>query len=55
MSYQQIDKDKIDSIIKNRLTKFIIKHIADKGNYKLNINYMFNNIISTTNLFINIV
>lgn len=46
---------KMDDIIKNRMSKFTIKNIADKGNYTLIINYIINNTTSSTNLFINIV
>ena len=46
---------KINDIIKNGMYKFKIKNIADKGNYKLIINYNINDTISSTNLFINII
>ena len=46
---------KINDVIKNGLNKFIIKNVAYKGNYKLIINYMINNVSSSTNLFINII
>lgn len=44
-----------NSIIKSGISRYIIKNVADKGNYKLIINYIVNNTISSTSLFINII
>ena len=53
-----IHKNKIN-IYKNKINihknKINISNIADKGNYTLIINYIFNSTISSTNLFINII
>ena len=46
---------KINDVIKNGINKFTIKCISEKGNYTLIINYNINNIVSSTNLFINVI